>query len=213
MKNLASFGLLASTVLLASSAFAADLPAKKQAPAAVPPVAAAPATNWNGVYGGFNGGLGFGNFTSDGRDAFGSPTGGVIGFTGGYNYQLPNNWVLGVEGDLDMGNIKADKNSNSSEVRYLNTFRGRIGYAADRLMPYVTAGYAGGTTHDDNGGSTADTYHNGWTAGGGVEMALTDRWSAKAEGLYIRLEDKDYPNGGQSGADLGLARIGLNYRF
>ena len=95
----------------------------------------------------------------------------------------------------------------------MNTLRGRAGYAMDRTMPYVTAGYAGGTTHDDNGTSTTDTYHNGWTAGAGVEMALTDNWTAKVEGLYVHLEDKGFPGGGTSGADLGLARIGLNYRF
>jgi len=81
----------------------------------------------------------------------------------------------------------------------MNTLRGRLGYASDRVLPYVTAGYAGGTTHDDTG-STADTYHNGWTAGAGVEMAITDSWSIKGEGLYVRLEDKTYPSGGQSGA-------------
>ena len=212
MKILARMGLAASALLITTATFAADLPAKKQAPAAVP-MAAPRVFSWNGVYGGFNGGYGSGNFTSDGRGAFGSPTGGLIGFTGGYNYQMPNNRVVGVEGDIDMGNIKSSNGSNSSELRYMNTLRGRLGYANDRMLPYVTAGYAGGTTHDDNLGSTADTYHNGWTAGAGIEMAITDSWSIKGEGLYVRLEDKTYPNGGESGAELGIARIGLNYRF
>jgi|APCry1669189034_1035192.scaffolds.fasta_scaffold155501_1 outer membrane immunogenic protein len=212
MKILARMGIVASALIITSATFAADLPAKKQAPAAMP-MAAPRVFSWNGVYGGFNGGFGSGNFTSDGRSAFGNPSGGLIGFTGGYNYQMPNNWVVGIEGDIDMGNIKASNGSNSSELRYMNTFRGRLGYATDRILPYVTAGYAGGTTHDDYSSSTTDNYHNGWTAGAGIEMAITDSWSIKGEGLYVRLEDKSYSSGVTSGADLGIARIGLNYRF
>ena len=213
MSLIARLSLAASALVLASSAFAADLPSKKKAPTAMAPIAMPRAYSWNGVYGGINGGFGGGNFTQDGKNAFGNPSGGAIGFTGGYNYQMPNNWVLGVEGDLGAANIKSSSTVGTSELRYMNTLRGRAGYAMDRTMPYVTAGYAGGTTHDDNGTSTTDTYHNGWTAGAGVEMALTDNWTAKVEGLYVHLEDKGFPGGGTSGADLGLARIGLNYRF
>jgi outer membrane immunogenic protein len=213
MSLIARIGLAASALVLASSAFAADLPSKKKAPVAMAPIAMPRAYSWNGVYGGVNGGFGGGNFTKDGKDSFGNPSGGTIGFTGGYNYQMPNNWVVGVEGDLGVANIKASGTGGSSEIRYMNTLRGRVGYAMDRTMPYLTAGYAGGTTHDDDGSSTADTYHNGWTTGGGVEMALTDNWTAKVEGLYVHLEEKSLPTTGTSGADLGFARIGLNYRF
>jgi outer membrane immunogenic protein len=211
MKIFARMGLAASALLITSATFAADLPAKKQAPAPMSQ-SMSRAFSWNGVYGGFNGGYGSGNFTSDGKGAFGSPSGGLLGLTAGYNYQMPNNWVVGLEGDIAMGNIKSSGNTGSSELRYFNTLRGRLGYATDRILPYVTAGYAGGTTHDDTG-STSDTYHHGWTAGAGLEYAITDNWSVKGEGLYVRLEDKTYPNGGNSGADLGIARIGLNYRF
>ena len=34
--------------------------------------------------------------------------------------------------------------------------------------------------------------HLGWTIGGGVEVGLTPNWSAKAEYLYVRLEDRSY---------------------
>ena len=214
MSMIAKLGLVASTLLIATTAFAADLPSKKKAPmASVAPMAAPRPFTWNGVYGGINGGFGSGNFTQEGRDVFGSPSGGLLGVTGGYNYQMPNNWVVGVEGDIGMANIKAST-TGSSELRYMNTIRGRLGYAMDRSLPYVTAGYAGATSHDENLGVSADTYHNGWTAGAGIEMALTDSWSAKIEGLYVHLEEKGIPGAiGQSGADLGIARVGLNYRF
>ena len=202
----------ASVLLVGTSAYAADLPSKKAPPRTVP-VPVQKSSNWTGVYGGLNGGLGFGNFTKDGKDVYGNPTGGTLGVTGGYNYQMPNNWVAGVEADLSLGNIKGSS-TGSSEARYLNTFRGRLGYAMNETMPFVTAGYAGATTHDINGGSTVDNYHNGFTLGGGVETVITGPWTAKAEALYIHLEEKDIPSGGgSSGADWGLVRLGLNYKF
>ena len=34
--------------------------------------------------------------------------------------------------------------------------------------------------------------HLGWTIGAGVEVGLTPNWTAKAEYLYVRLEDRGY---------------------
>ena len=60
---------------------------------------------------------------------------------------------------------------------------------------------------------------SGWTIGG-VEWAMWDRWSAKAEYLYIDLGDG--PDGLATAATLNIAgsklienvaRVGLNYRF
>ena len=213
MSLLSRLSLATATLLIiGTSAYAADLPSKKAAPKTIPtPVQKM--SNWTGVYGGLNAGLGFGNFTKEGKDVFGNPTGGTLGVTGGYNYQAPNNWVYGLEADLSLGNIKGS-NTGSSEARYINTFRGRLGYAMNETMPYVTAGYAGATTHDSNGGSTVDNYHNGYTLGGGVEAIISGPWTAKVEALYIHLEEKDIPSsGGSSGADWGLVRVGLNYKF
>ena len=200
----------ASILMIGVSAHAADIPSKK-APAT--PIPVQKISNWTGVYGGINGGFGFGSFTKEGKDVYGNPTGGTLGVTGGYNYQMPSNWVAGIEADLSLGNIKGS-NTGSSEARYLNTIRGRLGYAMNETMPYVTAGYAGATTNDSYGGSTADNYHNGYTIGGGIEAVITGPWTAKAEALYIHLEEKDIPSSaGSSGADWGLVRVGLNYRF
>lgn len=214
MITISRFSLIASALVVSTTAFAADLPAKKSAPPA-PIAATAPMrmADWTGVYGGLTGGYGFGNFSDDGKTIFGSPTGGAIGVTGGYNYQMPNNWVLGAEADLSAANIKGSS-TGSSELRYMNTVRARVGYAMGTSMPFVTAGYAGGTTHDDYSGSSADNYHNGYTVGAGVETVVTGPWTAKAEALYVHLNDQSIPSsGGNSGADLGLLRVGLNYRF
>ena len=45
--------------LVAGSAFAADLPSRKEAPVYVPPP---PSFSWNGLYGGINIGYGFGDW-------------------------------------------------------------------------------------------------------------------------------------------------------
>lgn len=200
----------ASVILIGASAHAADLPSKK---APIVPYPVQKTSNWTGVYGGLNAGLGFGSFTNEGRDVYGNPNGGTLGITGGYNYQMPSNWVVGLEADLSLSNIKGS-NTGSSEARYLNTIRGRLGYAMNETMPYLTGGYAGATTHDSFGGSDVDNYHNGYTLGGGIETVVTGPWTAKVEALYVHLDAKDIPaGGGTSGSDLGLIRVGLNYRF
>ena len=105
--------LLLSTVALATlagSAFAADLPSRKEAPVYVAP---APAFSWTGFY--IGGDIG-GAFTSTsvsatGLAAYEYATHGLLpgslgssGFMGGgyvgYNYQLNQNFVLGLEGDF-----------------------------------------------------------------------------------------------------------------
>ncbi len=42
--------------------------------------------------------------------------------------------------------------------------------------------------------SASDT-HVGWTAGGGVEWALVDNWTAKVEYLYLELGNETYLGG------------------
>ena len=56
--------------------------------------------------------------------------------------------------------------------------------------------------------------HLGWTVGGGVEVGLTPNWSAKAEYLYVRLEDRSYVlTGVNNGFQSNVFRLGVNYRF
>ena len=117
---------LLSTVALATltaGAMAADLPARRMAPA---PYVAVPVFTWTGFYVGANVGaawnrdrrddFGFGNYTTAGGFAVVPAAGGVFGSTGvfdrdrdrtsllggvqvGYNWQM-GGFVLGVEGDI-----------------------------------------------------------------------------------------------------------------
>ena len=62
-------------------------------------------------------------------------------------------------------------------------------------MPYVTGGFAyGRTDHSYSENDDGDIYnysygatHTGWTAGGGVEYAITNNLTLKIEGLYTDL--------------------------
>ena len=97
---LASVGAIA----LAGSAFAADLPSRAPPPVYVPP---APIFTWTGFYIGGQIGYGWGQNKGNFGDNFGDfdtfsyNTSGVIGGAHvGYNLQL-NQFVIGLEGDVD----------------------------------------------------------------------------------------------------------------
>src|SRR5258708_23629308 len=157
-----------------------------------PPMAAPQAYNWSGFYVGLNGGGGWGTSNWDSAGSF-NLSGGVIGGTAGVNWQM-GHAVLGFEGDGDWSNLKGSSTSTrcvagcSTNNDWLATVRGRAGYAFDRFLPYVTGGLAVGDIKAGTPGFAGATQTNaGWTAGGGVELALTNNWTAKAEYLHVDL--------------------------
>ena len=174
---------------LAGAAAAADLP-----PGPAPYYKAptyAPAYNWTGFYLGVNGGGGFGTSAWSSTGSF-NLIGALAGGTIGYNYQT-GPVVLGVEGDIDWSGISGSTTAScaagcKTSDNWLSTVRGRLGYAADRFLPYVTGGAAVGDIQAARpafaGGSTSNL---GWTVGAGIEFALAGRWTAKAEYLYVDL--------------------------
>jgi len=211
-------------VALSGAAAAADLPVAP-APYYKAPVYA-PAYNWSGFYLGINGGGGWGRSTWSTTGSF-DTSGGVIGGTVGYNYQM-NQVVLGVEGDIDWANINGSTNTGCTSAtgtscttgdNWLSTVRGRLGYAADRFMPYVTGGAAFGDIKASGPGLTGvDTTNAGWTLGGGIEFAIAGHWTAKAEYLYVDLGNVSCNAACGAAAQsvnwhANLGRLGLNYRF
>ena len=212
---LASVGLV---VLGVASASAADLPRQQPMPAKAPAYMA-PIYNWTGFYVGINGGYGWGE--SDRSAPFGTGTfdvsGGVVGGTLGYNYQM-GQIVFGLEGDLDWSGIKgsAPCAGTTCETRndWLWTGRGRLGYAADRFMPYITGGAAAGNIkHTITGVGSADDTKFGWTLGAGVEAAISGPWTAKVEYLYVDLGSGSAVGGSDTSFKTNLVRAGINYRF
>jgi len=185
-----------------------------------PPVVALPAYNWSGFYVGVNGGGGWGtsNCSFD-------VSGGVMGGTAGLNWQL-GHAVLGLEGDVDWSSLKGSTTSTlcpagcTTNNDWLATVRGRAGYAFDRFMPYVTGGLAVGDIKAGVPGFAGATQTNaGWTAGGGVELALTNNWTAKAEYLHVDLGNMNcgfncgVVAGNSASLKSDIVRGGVNFRF
>jgi outer membrane immunogenic protein len=208
--------------LSATSALAADLPHRM--PAKAPAYVAA--YNWTGFYLGINGGYGWAHsdWTAFGANA--DPSGGMIGGTIGYNWQaMGSPYVFGLEGDIDWADVKgtfanaACPTGCQTKSGWIGTARGRLGYAFDRVMPYITGGAAFGDVQANQGGfpGNSDT-KVGWTVGAGVETAIYANWTAKLEYLYA---DLGHVNCGAGACSVpthvdfrtSMVRAGLNFRF
>jgi outer membrane immunogenic protein len=207
--------------LAVSPALAADLPLR--------PVPTLPAYLWTGFYAGLN--LG-GDWRTGGANASGVIGGGQLG----YNWQF-GSLLLGGEADIQGTSFHGSRvlvstlgnsiTSNTS-LDYLGTLRGRVGFAHDRWLVYGTGGLAYTTINHDGMGlvGVGGTYSGantktGFAAGGGVEWAFADRWSAKAEYLYSQFPGfinvyttTSHPITVTYGdLKLNILRLGVNYRF
>jgi outer membrane immunogenic protein len=219
---MACAGLMAAA--MATPSFAADLPR----PAYKAPVFVAP-FSWSGFYVGINGGYGWG--TSDWSSAVASdtikPKGGLVGGTLGYNMQT-GNWVWGIETDIDYSTIDGTNIGTGicggavgceTQNHWLGTARGRVGYAFDRWLPFITGGAAyGDVKMTPNSGISETENRLGWTLGGGVEWAFMGAWSAKLEYLYVDLGNATCSTatcGTETdvGFTANVVRLGVNYRF
>jgi len=226
IRNLLLAGVGVTALTAASAAFAADLPRRSLPPPRMP--AYVPFFSWTGFYAGMNAGYGFGtsnwtdNLTGLSTGDF-DINGALVGGTLGYNVQF-GSAVFGLEADIDWSDMKGSTTTNcpggcETKNTWLGTVRGRIGYAFDRFMPYVTGGGAFGQLQTDNpgiGGTTETKF--GWTLGGGLEYAFLSNWSAKIEYLYVDLGTMQCPNAACIiTADVtfkaNVVRGGLNYKF
>jgi outer membrane immunogenic protein len=179
-----------------------------------------------------------------------SPAVAATGFTGGAplgcNLQA-GSVVWGVETDINYlhtdasrfaaGVIPSSLNHVSSTVTastdWLYTLRGRIGVTADRALLYATGGLAVGNekfsqtffhfVNSSTESGTASSVKAGWTAGAGIEYAISNSLSAKIEYLHVELPSASFPainsvlsdynadNRGRLRED--IVRFGLNWKF
>jgi outer membrane immunogenic protein len=199
-----------------SSAFAADLPPAPRV-YAPPPAVVPPIFSWTGCYLGIEGGGSWGQsqHTAVGPANAGLPInnsfnvdGGLFGGTVGCNYQI-SNVVAGIENDFSWTNASGTTNDippfnpaarSTTKETWLDTLRGRLGFAWDRFFFYGTGGAAfanEGVNVCGISGCVSDSQtRTGWVAGVGGEWAA---WTMPGGTLTLKVE---YLH-----ADLGTGRF------
>lgn len=232
------FGALAS-VLSLSAAVAADLPSVKAAPYIPPP----PVFTWDGWHIGIIGGYGGGPVSSE--TIFYTPavngivnysvgtSGWLVGYEAGYNWQFSNNIVVGYESEFSYADVSSSNRFGAPQpqLQWFGAEKLRFGYAMGRFLPYITGGLAYGQTRVSGFETFAgavfpvsgSTWQAGWTVGAGLEYAVWDNVSVKAEYLFTHLKG---PRGAGASYTFGaaqtfqgrdfethLARVGVNLRL
>jgi outer membrane immunogenic protein len=225
-------GLLAGLGFLFAThpALTADLPVVRKAP---PPAVAL--YSWTGFYIGahLGGGWGDKDWVAVGVSPLGSHD--ISGFLGGgqvgFNFQM-GAWVFGAEGDFSWANLEGNHvdtvffGNNITEVDWLGTVTGRLGYAWDRTLVYVKGGgaWASDKYTVTVGGlffAGADATKEGWTIGAGLEYGFAPNWSAKFEYNYLDFGTDRVRFVAVAGGsflrdvdqEVHAAKVGINYRF
>ncbi len=205
--------------------------------------------DWSGFYVGAHFGYGSRYTNRDNRRDLvtGTPSdpygyfadGGLGGLQIGYNFLIMPRLIAGIEADVSKASIGRTipiPNTNlvdgPSRVTWFATARGRIGWTIDNALIYGTGGLAwinsdrtriqaSGTVNGATPGTieTVSKSNLGWTAGGGIELGISRRWTAKAEYLYVASFDTlttVFPLAQRTSRDdlrVHTVSIGLNYKF
>jgi len=226
MKSLLLAASATLPLLTGFPAQAADMPVKNPTYNAPVPY------SWTGFY--FGGHLGAGWANSDWRPlgvpnvarfGAGSSPGFLGGAQVGVNRQV-DAMVFGVEADVNWAaqsseacNLQAVILCNSRADRF-GTITGRFGIAADRALVYFKGGAA--RLHStqvitvNSLEVTASGNKWGWTAGAGVEYALTRNWSAKLEYDFIDFGTSPFSFSGlvvDIKQSIQTVKVGLNYKL
>ncbi len=176
--------------------------------------------SWTGFYiGGF---LGAGDVTHDvttgllpglGYDGIGGE--GIFGgLIGGYNYQISDRIVLGVQGEFSLSGISSDlsltipglvSGSAKLEEQYSVAISGRVGWLSNPdTMLYLIGGYSHArykASGSLSGGGFAisasrkESFH-GFHVGAGMETRISSAISARVEYRYTDLGREDWGTGG-----------------
>jgi outer membrane immunogenic protein len=222
---------LAASVLQLQPANAADLPIFTKAPVIAP--------SWTGFYIGGEVGYAWGrDHTVETFSATGASTGFewrydldhvVGGGFAGFNYQF-GSLVAGLEADIEAAGNKGGfydpPGAGDTHIKWQGTARGRLGFAAGPALFYATGGLAfADISHTyvqviTPISETTSGIRTGWTAGVGVDYAVTRNLLARVEYRYTDYGKYQYDSvtafpglTGQQSPTLNTLRVGLAYKF
>ena len=217
------FATVLFSAVATGAALASDLPPPPRAPAVYAPPP--PVYNWTGFYIGINGGWAFGKSdwtVPNASTGNFNVNGGLVGGTVGFNWWA-DGWVVGLEGDFDGqwldGKVSSTCLPANCETKstWLSTIRGRFGYAADRVLFYLTAGGAFGNIEANTATTFQSESKGGWTAGAGLEGAFTDHWTAETRVSLCRSAERErlYNSSwaDHSSIERNLIQLGVDYKF
>ncbi len=178
--------------------------------------ALAPA-NWAGLYAGVDGKFAYHHGVIWGRDRVGQDGDyDVPSFGAGAGAHLGHDWqsdsfVYGVLADFafysndesDTSPVGAGALNVSSSLNWMGSVRGRAGVATGDALFYATGGIAYADADlayeflpaPNSDSFVFDSSRFGWTAGLGIEKAMSDRSSIKFETLYTSFGDETAFNG------------------
>lgn len=220
-----------------TTAYGADLAPRR--PVIVPPIQQT-SYDWTGYYAGVIAGTGrYWDHAVEYYTATGVATGQVYGYdlTGGSvgarigaNFQY-GSIVVGAEADLEAarfsgGFVDGTIGAGHDKIDLQGSLRGRLGFAWDRLLVYGTAGLAFAqveTRYTFLATSTDEFFKDtryGWTAGAGVDYALTDKLILGVDYRYTDFGKVDHVStvafGGLTGKHQqagGVIHASLSYKF
>jgi outer membrane immunogenic protein len=129
--------------------------------------------------------------------------------------------VVNPDGTLGLAPVAA---SDHTKLSSFATLRGRVGMAADRWLFYLTGGAVWGTFSSDvalTGAGTASISktRDGSALGLGVEVAILENWTIKAEYLRLQFRTSASPLPAAPGLSASsriedsIFRVGFNYLF
>lgn len=164
-------------------------------------------------------------------------TGPLGGVNANANWQRQD-WVYGVAASMSVADLRGQNTlfsgiggiNGEAVSHYLGTLTARLGKAYQRTLLFVDAGgavistkyFLNGNNGDLLGSDSARVSNWGWTAGAGIEYALTDRVSTSFEYSYIDVSRQSvaFPSirlvNSQSigvSQEMSLFKLGLNYRL
>ncbi len=201
MKNLA---FLLAFIASSSSGFAQD---------------AAPIGKWNGFQLGLQGGVGVLNGKDD-VGGGGSVNSGIFGGFAGYTHSF-NKIAFGVQGDVNLTNYNSTSSSGASRSRsrWNASATIRVGYDANRFLPYFSAGvgFAGYGVKRFADNQTSDNTHIGYVLGAGLEARIIESISARVDYKHTEMGEERYQFNGFTPFHIkgrqDVVTLGVAYNF
>lgn len=210
MKKAVYISAIAVASILSAPAFAADVTMYEAPPAA----AVAPMMvqyDWSGGYVGIHGGGGWTHMRTP--VATYDLNGWLLGGHAGFNLQN-GNFVYGAEGDIGYRwNRTTIVPGVVARNEWEGSIRARLGYAWDRTMLYGTGGVAFTHLRVSTPAGASSASYTGWTVGAGIEHAIQDNWTVRAEYRYTDFGSRTFPGPTPVRLRDHSVRVGVSYKF